>query len=110
VLGSLYQHGTGVPQDQQQAIKLYTTAADKGVFEAQAYLAGAYLAGNGVQKDAAQAANGCSLPPRTAMLKRNVILQFSIRPESAVPQSYKDAVFWYQKAAEPEWASAHGPR
>ena len=60
-LGSLYQHGTGVPQDMQKAVQLFTMAAEKGSFPAQRFLAGAYLTGNGVQKDSAQAAKWMQL-------------------------------------------------
>ena len=50
-LGSLYQHGKGVPQDYAEAVKWYRKAAEQGNASAQSNLAFAYGEGEGVLQD-----------------------------------------------------------
>ena len=50
-LGLLYDHGQGVPQDDEQAVKWYALAADQGEPYAQNSLGLMYKAGYGVPQD-----------------------------------------------------------
>ena len=54
-VGSLYEKGQGVPQDDEQAFKWYQKAADQGLAVAQNNLGFCYLRGHGVTKDDVQA-------------------------------------------------------
>ena len=55
-LGSLYEHGRGVPQDYAEAAKWYRLSAEGGYALAQHALARLYAAGEGVEQDFAEAA------------------------------------------------------
>jgi TPR repeat protein len=56
LLGGLYYHGEGVPQDLAEAARLYRLAADQGNAEAQNAIGFQYLQGMGAARDDAQAA------------------------------------------------------
>lgn len=51
LVGYMYDHGEGVPQDGKAAAEWYLKAADKGVVEAQYRLGVAYANGYGVERD-----------------------------------------------------------
>ena len=55
-LGWMYEHGTGVPQDAVQAVRLYRLAAEQGHATAQFSLGWMCAKGVGVPKDDAEAA------------------------------------------------------
>jgi TPR repeat protein len=50
-LGTLYEHGLGVPQDYAEAAKWYRKASDQGNSSAQTALSGLYTIGRGVPQD-----------------------------------------------------------
>ena len=54
-LGTIYQHGWGVPQDEAEAVKWYHLAADQGLAGAQEILGLMYYRGRGVPQDFVQA-------------------------------------------------------
>jgi len=54
-LGVMYEHGTGVPKDEQQASIWYRKAADQGNPRGQSNLGVMYANGSGVPKDEQQA-------------------------------------------------------
>lgn len=54
-LAGLYQHGTAVSQDMQEAIRWYRMAADQGTREAQYALGQIFESGNGVERNTAEA-------------------------------------------------------
>jgi hypothetical protein len=55
ILGDLWAHGKGVPQDYAQAAKWYRRSADQGFALAQCNLAALYAAGAGVKSDSTEA-------------------------------------------------------
>ncbi len=55
ILGSMYENGEGVPQDDAQAIRWYRRAAAQGLAEPQSILGRRYENGKGVPKDYVQA-------------------------------------------------------
>ncbi|WP_244060851.1 tetratricopeptide repeat protein, partial [Aeromonas caviae] len=55
-LGSMYELGKGVPQDDKQAVTWYHKAAEQGNAEAQFNLGVMYAKGQGVPQDYKQAA------------------------------------------------------
>jgi len=50
-LGGVYDHGLGVPENDQEAVKWYRKAADQGDAYAQVNLGFMYAKGEGVPKD-----------------------------------------------------------
>jgi hypothetical protein len=54
-LGLRYKNGEGVGKDENQALKYFQSAADKGHARAQNYLGSCYQKGKGVEKDEAKA-------------------------------------------------------
>ncbi len=55
ILGAMYHHGQGVPQDYIQAVKWYRLAAEQGEAYAQFILGDMYERGEGVPQDYAEA-------------------------------------------------------
>ena len=55
-LGSLYEEGAGVPQDNAEAAKWYRKAAEQGETSAQYNLGAMYTEGQGVPQNFAEAA------------------------------------------------------
>ena len=51
LLGTCYEDGKGIEKDLNLAVKLYQSAADAGIIEAQVALAMLYLVGKGVRKN-----------------------------------------------------------
>jgi len=51
LLGGMYQHGKGVPQNYKTALKWYRRAAEQGVADAQYNLGEIYHKGHGVRQD-----------------------------------------------------------
>ncbi len=77
ILGSMYENGEGVPQDDAQAIRWYRRAAAQGLAPAQSILGSMYENGEGVPKDYVQAYMWLSLaaaqgyePARKARVKK----------------------------------------
>ena len=54
-LGSLYDEGWGIPEDDKEAVKWYRRAAEQGRKSAQVFLGLKYAYGNGVPEDYVQA-------------------------------------------------------
>lgn len=106
LLGSLYEHGQGVPQSLQEAIKWYRKAAEQGNPEAQFSLALAYMLGQGTPQSYEEAAKWF----RKAAEQGNPAAQFNLGVAYAggtgVPQSSEEARKWFQKAADQGFAPA----
>jgi TPR repeat protein len=99
----MIERGQGLQTDSVTAAKyhqLYLEAANKGVFEAQRYLAGAYLTGNGVPKDVEQAAKWMRLAAEHGDAEEECNFAILLQTGTGVPQNFADAILWYQKAAE----------
>ena len=106
LLGSLYEHGQGVPQSLQEAIKWYRKAAEQGNPNAQFSLALAYMLGQGTTQSYEEAAKWF----RKAAEQGNPAAQFNLGVAYAggtgVPQSSEEARKWFQKAADQGFAPA----
>ena len=59
LLGSVYDHGAGVPEDDKEAVKWYRKAADQGLSSAQFHLAESYRFGEGGEKDESESVRWC---------------------------------------------------
>ena len=56
MFGAMYEHGTGVPQDHTEAMRLFRLAADQGYAVAQYNLGRMYVEGRAVPQDYTEAA------------------------------------------------------
>lgn len=106
LLGSLYEHGQGMPQSHQEAVKWYRKAAEQGNVDAQFSLALAYMFGQGTP----QSYEDAVVWFRKAAEQGNPAAQFNLGVAYAggtgVPQSSEEARKWFQKAADQGFAPA----
>lgn len=106
LLGSLYEHGQGMPQSHQEAVKWFRKAAEQGNVDAQFSLALAYMFGQGTPQSYEEAAKWFS----KAAEQGNPAAQFNLGVAYAggtgVPQSSEEARKWFQKAADQGFAPA----
>ena len=105
-LGTMYDRGEGVDEDDQQAVLWYRKAAEQGHADAQLTLGGMYDRGEGVDEDDQQAV----LWYRKAAEQGHAVAQYKLggmydRGEG-VDEDDQQAVLWYRKAAEQGHAGA----
>ena len=95
----MYRKGEGVPRDLAEAARFFRLAAEQGLANAQANLAGAYMHGLGVAVDYAAA---MQLARRSAD-QGNAAGEFNVGVLYArgwgVPQDLRAATLWFVKAA-----------
>ncbi len=105
-LGAMHDFGYGVPQDDQEARRWYTKAAETGHAEAQFNLGRMYWKGRGIPRDYEQAAQWF----RKAADQGDVDAQFRLgvmySNGEGLPQDHVHAVQWFRKAAEQGDSSA----
>ena len=106
ILGVMYYTGTGVPQDESQAVGWFRKAAEQNDAGAQYGLGSSYFTGKGVPQDDTQAVgwfrkaaeqNDAAAQNRLGLMYAN---------GRGVPQDYSQAVAWYRKAANRNDAAA----
>ena len=85
-LGSMYEEGRGVPQDETEAVRWYRLAADQGYAPAQHNLGVAYENGRGVPQDYAEAVRWYRLAAEQEYADAQVNLGVSYRAGRGVPQ------------------------
>ena len=100
ILGSLYEKGQGVAQDNKQAVYWYRKAAEQGNDVAQFNLGRMYQTGQGVAQDYAQAASWFRKAGDQGHIWAQTALGLMYETGQGVAQDYKQAVYWYRKAAE----------
>jgi hypothetical protein len=102
MLGDLYSSGTGVPEDDAQAVTWYRKAAEQGNRSAQSILGHLYSDGEGVPQDYAQAVFWY----RKAAEQGDDFAQYKLgvwyKDGQGVPQDYAEAYFWLNLAAARE--------
>ena len=98
-LGSMYDHGEGVPQDSQQALNWYAKAAAQGDPEAQANLGLMFEQGRGVPQDFLQATAWYTLAAEQGHLKAQVNLGMMYYQGQGALQNYSLAYAWFNIAA-----------
>lgn len=100
ILGTLYHHGKGIPQDYGQALQWYRKAAEQGSDVAQNNLGILYRNGEGVPKDDNQAAvwwrKAAEQGYATAQANLGVLYHLG----QGVSQDDSQAAQWFRKAAE----------
>jgi len=97
-LGSMYDHGEGVPENDTEAVKWYRKAAEQGYAPAQAKLGFMYDIGEGVPEDNIEAVKWF----RKAAEQRNVsaqgVLGVMYFIGKGVPKNYIQAYAWLNLA------------
>ncbi len=105
-LGTMYEKGLGVEQDNAQAVYWFRKAAEQGDAGAQCNLGVMYEHGLGVEQDDAQAV----IWYRQAAEQGDAGAQFNFgvmyEKGQGVEQDDAQAVYWYRKAAEQGYADA----
>jgi len=99
-LGTMYDHGRGVPQDYKEAVKWFRKAAEQGLAEAQFNLGTMYDAGQGVAQDEKEAVKWFRKAAEQGHVEAHFYLGTMYANGRGVPQDYKEAVKWFRKAAE----------
>jgi TPR repeat protein len=99
-LGSAYELGCGVPQDDHQKALWYRRAAEQGHTTAQIGLGLAYWYGYGVPKDDNQAAAWIRKAAEHGDPGGQFGLALVYLEGKGVPRDSEQAVFWLRKAAE----------
>jgi tellurite resistance protein len=105
-VGSCYQNGDGVPQDEAEAVRWYVKAAEQGYATAQANLGWCYDTGSGVAQGEQEAAKWY----RKAAEQGDYTSQYNLGVHyewgSGVEQDKKQALEWYGKSAEQGYEKA----
>jgi len=95
-LAWLYENGTGVSQNDSEALEWYRKAAEKGNAEAQLELGKRYFEGRGVSANEDEAVKWYT----KAAENGNTDAQLVLGDRYFVEQKYSTAAEWYRKAAD----------
>ena len=95
-LAQLYEDGTGVSQNDSEALEWYRKAAEKGNAEAQLELGKRYFEGRGVSTNEDEAVKWYT----KAAENGNTDAQLVLGDRYFVEQKYSTAAEWYRKAAD----------
>lgn len=95
ILGLLYHHGRGVPQNYTEAVTWYRRAADKGEAGAQLNLGVIYLKGTGVPKNYAEAEKWLRLAADQGDAGAQFNLGVMLDNGRGVSQDYVAAHMWF---------------
>jgi TPR repeat protein len=98
-LGSLYQHGKGVPQDYAEAVKWYRKAAEQGNTFAQISLGGMYDSGEELPQDYVEAVKWFRKAAEQGDSTAQFILGGMYYIGQGVPKDKLTAHMWYNIAA-----------
>jgi hypothetical protein len=99
-LGACYEDGTGVPQDDAEAVRWYRLAADQGHAKARFNIGVFYKNGTGVVQDDAEAVRWCRLAADQGHAKAQFNIGVCYENGTGVAQDDAEALRWYRLAAE----------
>ncbi len=106
LLGHMYYHGQGVPQNYVEAFRWYSKAADQGDAKAEYAIGYMYRRGEGVPVNNAQALLWCKKAADQNEKEAQYVLGGMYYYGEGVPQDYPEAFRWYHKAADQGYAKA----
>ena len=106
VLGFMYSHGRGVPQDDHEAVRWYQLAADQGHAAAQFNLGLKHVNGKGTPRDARAAVRCWRLAADQGHATAQNNLGSMYANGEGVPQDSRAAVRWFRLAADQGFAEA----
>src|SRR5512142_2758033 len=98
-IGSMYENGWGVPQNNKEAVKWYRKAAAQGFASAQYNLAFMYHNAQGVPQNYAEAAKWYRKAAEQGDVDATRILGLAYYLGKWVPQDYVQSYFWFSLAA-----------
>jgi TPR repeat protein len=102
----MYANGTGVPEDDTEAVHLYRRAAEQGYAAAQHNLALMYVNGTGVPKNGAEALRWSRQAAEQGYALAQAVLGLMYMTGVDVPENYSEAERWFRQAAEQGLAEA----
>ena len=105
-LGSMYENGEGVPEDDATAVKWYTKAAEQGNANAQSNLGLMYDHGRGVPEDDATAVKWYRKAAEQGDANAQSNLGLMYNHGDGVPEDDVTAYMWFNLAAAQENESA----
>ena len=105
-LGSMYEDGQGVPQDDKEAVKWYRLSAEQGLSEAQYNLGFMYSNGKGVPQDYKEAVKWYRLSAEQGDYTAQYYLGDMYSEGKGVPQDYVLAHMWFNLSGSNGFSSA----
>jgi hypothetical protein len=106
LLGHMYYHGDGVPQNYAEAFRWYGKAADQGDAKAEYAVGYMYRRGEGIPVNNAQALLWCKKAADQNEKEAQYVLGGMYYYGEGVPQDDAEAFRWYHKAADRGYAKA----
>jgi len=105
-LGSMYDHGDRVDEDNEEAFQWYGLAADQGMADAQLSLADLYYHGEGVEKNEEEAFKWYNLAADQGLAQAQLSLGHLYHNGEGIPQNDGESFQWYERAAKQGLAEA----
>ena len=105
-LGVMYVNGTGVPQDDVEAVKWYRKSAEQGFAMAQLKLGAMYENGRGVPQDHVGAVKWYRMAAEQGDAEAQSNLGLMYVNGTGVPQDHVEAYAWWSVAAAGGYADA----
>ena len=99
-IGSRYDNGDGVPEDDAEAVRWYRLAAEQGFAAAQYNLGWVYANGDGVPEDDAEAVRWYRLAAEQGLAEAQYNLGLMYSNGEGVREDDAEAVRWLRLAAE----------
>jgi TPR repeat protein len=99
-IGSLYQHGSGIPQDYPAAMRWYQQAADKGDASAANQVGWLFQQGMGVQQDYGEAMHWYRQAADRGSKEAENNIGYLFMRGWGVPQDYTEAMHWWRLSAD----------
>ena len=99
LLGSLYDTGEGVPEDNAEAVRWYRLAAEQGLAEAQLNLGVMYDNGEGVPEDDAEAAQWYRMAAEQGHPKAQLNMALQYITGEGLPVDHVRAYAWLDLGA-----------
>jgi TPR repeat protein len=99
-IGKMFQLGKGVAKDNDEALKYYTKAADKGYAQAQNALGGMFHDGYGVNRDYKMAVLWYKKAAEQGYASAQNNLAYMYTNGYGVTKNYEEAIKWLKKAVE----------
>src|SRR5271166_1692282 len=99
LLGAMYQHGLGTPQDFESAVSWFRKAADQGHAPSQFELGRMYAFGRGVPQDETEGAHWFRKAADQGHADAQAVLGAMYVTGSGIPQDNTAAASWFQKSA-----------
>lgn len=98
-LGECYFYGSGINEDEEEAVKWYRKSAENGYAEAQNMLGKCYHNGNGVEEDLEEAVMWFERAANQEFAPAQNNLGYCYYNGYGVDEDEEEAVMWFEKAA-----------